>query len=114
MDDQLVDRIFVRLGSIYGHLWSSRFRSEQILKATKAEWAMDLYGLHVNDIARGLEEMKRAYPDHPPTLPQFKALCSPVAAPYHRRNEEALALPAPRNAEVAQKHLADMRRMLGR
>ncbi len=35
---QTIGRVFIRLYSIYGSLWSSRYPTEALLAAAKAEW----------------------------------------------------------------------------
>lgn len=108
LDATLTNQLFVRMQSIYGHLWSSRFANAQMLAAAKAEWATALYGCHVNDINRAIEACKREY-DKPPTLPEFLKLCRPEAmAPYHRPGPPAL--PAPRNREVGLAALAELKK----
>jgi len=70
LTEKMIDRFFVRFNSIYGHLWSSRYQSLDLLKAAKAEWARDLGAYSVAQISKAIEDCKRAY-KKPPTLPEF-------------------------------------------
>lgn len=111
LDVRLVSQLFVRMQSIYGHLWSSRFASAQMLEAAKIEWGVSLARHDVAAVWRAVEACKGEF-DKPPTLPEFLRLCRPVPdahRPY-------LALPClPSSAEVAMAGLADVRaRLSGR
>lgn len=110
MERQLIEQLFVRMSSIYGHLWSSRFASAAMLEAAKAEWASALYGLHVDAVTRAINACAKRH-KMPPTLPEFLALCKPEAAPYHKPAPKLLE--APRNPEIARAALAECRRILG-
>lgn len=105
----LVEQLFVRMQSIYGHLWSSRFPTAQMLAAAKNEWGAALYGLHIDRINRALDicATRQVYPT-PPTLPQFGALCQPQLAPYHKPAPKAL--PAPTNRALGLSVLGELKR----
>lgn len=115
-DRQLIDRLFVRMQLIYGHRWSSRFddgaNGQRALEAAKVEWAVSLSGVHVDQVAKAIEEMKRSYIEWPPTLPEFMRLVKPEPTPAAHR-PYLPALPKPRDPEIARNALAEMRAMLG-
>lgn len=75
---KLIDRLFVRMNSNYGNLWSSRYRSANMLEAAKKEWLFDLRQFKQDCIARALILCKSVHTSSPPTLPEFSLLCSTV------------------------------------
>lgn len=74
--DKLIDRLFVRVNSNYGHLWSSRFQSHDMLAAAKAEWAIALGRFSAEEIGAGIERCFVKY-DKPPSMTEFVKCCSP-------------------------------------
>jgi len=68
---KIIERLFVRMQSIYGEQWSSRYRSDNMLNAAKIEWAYDLINYSATDIGKAIKKMKREYVEWPPSLPQF-------------------------------------------
>jgi hypothetical protein len=104
----LVDRLFVRLNSIYGHLWSSRFPDANMLAAAKAEWGMDLAKCTPEQLGRALEACKQQY-DTPPSLPQFSRLCGLSTPPSHKPFPKELPKPRMPKEQAMQK-LEEIRR----
>lgn len=111
LPSRLVDQLFVRLGSIYGHRFGSLFASEQTLESARAEWSVELAGVSPMQIAEALRICRREH-DWPPTLPEFARLCRParIDHPAHRPFVR-LPRPAP-NKEVAANAIAIMREVL--
>lgn len=95
LSEQQIARVFVRMQSAYGHLWTSRFGDGRVLEAAKREWALRLGRFDLETIGRALDLCATAYPDRPPTLGQMVGLCRQYPAPYHRPVADLPALPAP-------------------
>lgn len=104
-----ISELFVRMNSIYGHLWSSRFPDARLLQAAKAEWAMALSKRDGEAIRRAVLVCQQQY-DMPPTLPQFARLCRPLCDAH--RMFKALPRPAPDRA-VASAGMARIKQLLG-
>ena len=111
----------MRFQAIYRQKWSSQFATggehgDAAYQVVSAEWAEALGDLKHNEIATGLERMKRSqqFEEWRPNPMQFKRLCRPRREVY-QRSEFALqappAPPAPR--ESALKHLKEIRKRLG-
>lgn len=69
-----VDRLFSRLGVIYGHLWQSQYKQAGFLTLAKTEWAITLRGVDNNSVRLAIEECQKRI-EMPPTLPLFFQLC---------------------------------------
>mgnify|MGYP001770149228 CR=1 FL=1 len=87
---KFIDRLFVMLHVTYGHLFSSQFPSDDLLRTAKAQWALQLHPWSEANIERALYRAKRVYRERPPTLPQFVDLLR-----TDRAHEEYQALPRP-------------------
>lgn len=79
LPDAWVDRIFDKLTLVYGHQFLSRWDGLP-LDPVKADWAHELRGFAQNPpaIAYALEHLP---PAKPPTVLEFRALCSSTHAP---------------------------------
>ena len=94
LSERVVDRLFVRLTSIYGHLWASQYSEPRTLIAARAEWAHALGDFTLDQIADGINRSTAAY-ERPPTLPQFKKLCArPKVEPLHVTYQPMPSVPA--------------------
>lgn len=79
---------------IYGHRWTSAFGAKD-----DATWLRGLHGLTPAQVGRGLSRCATHRADGwPPTLPEFRALCTPTA--------EDLGLPTP-DAAYREAAMAD-------
>lgn len=111
-----VERIFQRMHGFYGNLWLDRYRIGQSdgegrdvgLENAKAMWAEELGGFAAEQIGHALEQMRHV--KLPPTLPEFLELCR--QAP--RSSTSPPALPEKTDPEVAQRRLAEIRRVIAR
>lgn len=120
MDSQGVDQLFLRFAAIWGHSWQSRFQSQPLLVVAKGEWAMDLSGYRVDLIARAITRAKGDYPEFPPTLPQFTAICKSLWADDERTREarrvpvkyDTPARVGPRN-DIGKRVLDDLMKRMG-
>ena len=80
--DTLIERVFIRMNSIYGSLWASRYPSEALLAAAKAEWRLALGLKTLAQIKRAMEECHEAHRHFPPTLGEFAELCLTRHGPW--------------------------------
>ena len=104
-----VDAVFVRMHSIYGNIWDSRFKSTQLLVASRLEWQMELEQFSVNDIDFAVAGCKSRH-ELPPTLVQFIKLAK-VAR--DRRTADHVALPRPPvNRQAVKRHINTLRAAL--
>ena len=83
-----------RMTRIYGHRWTSAFGAKD-----DATWLRGLHGLTSAQVGHGLSRCATHRADGwPPTLPEFRALCTPTA--------EDLGLPTP-DAAYREAAMAD-------
>ena len=80
--DKRIDRLFLRLAAIYGHLWSNLYKSEEFLNCTKQEWREGLQTFDNVTLGKALEHC-RASVNYPPTLPMFIEVCKSLKAHTH-------------------------------
>jgi len=105
---KFVNQLFVRFSSIYGHLWSSRFQSADMLQAAKFEWASDINKFSGNDIAMAIEQCKKRF-SKPPSLTEFMLLL-PSGSVCHK---EYIALPQKKSSKAfAQSHREKLKELL--
>lgn len=94
---------------IFGHRWTHTYGL-----TPNDSWRRGLQGVSKEQIACGLARVLEQGDGWPPSLPEFRALCTkdPNAplAPYHRPAPKLLE--APRNPEKARAALAECRRIL--
>lgn len=69
-----INRLFLRMSVIYGHIWISQFRQADYLKLAKQEWAETLSRFANVAVENAIKECRKQY-EMPPTLPQFYQLC---------------------------------------
>lgn len=76
----------MRFNAIYGQRWESSYGppldDNNKLTPTAQTWAKALAELRLDDLSRGLHACLNRADGWPPTLPEFKALCQPPAAPH--------------------------------
>ena len=80
--ERAMARLWIRMTRIYGHRWTSSFG-----ETDDGTWAKGLRGLSGEQIALGLSRCVVSGEAWPPTLPEFRALCTSTA--------EDLGLPPP-------------------
>jgi len=59
---------------MYGSLWSSRFRSDSVIKAAQREWGTALYEFSPDDIGNAFGKLRREFP-RPPSMTEFLNCC---------------------------------------
>lgn len=104
LPSEWIGRLFSRFQAIYGNkvatMWGEADPSE-----VRDVWGEQLGRFEGSDIRYALDVCLSAYPDYPPTLPQFLGLC---VDGRRRRAQEAVKLPGPKT-EIPP-HIAKMLR----
>lgn len=100
-----IDALWERMVRIYGRRWTDNFG-----EADDGTWLVGLFDVKPEDIARGLDRCRTRESPWPPTLPEFRAMCKPVAAPYHRPSPRIPRPPS--NPELADRELNKMKQLL--
>lgn len=75
LSKQSTERLFMRLGFIFGHTWSSTFTSPEAWEGAKDEWAMALGNFSMAAIRQTIEQIIQIGNNFPPTLPLFVRMC---------------------------------------
>jgi len=92
LPSEWIARLFSRFQAIYGNrvgtMWGEADPSE-----VRQVWADALGRFSADDLRSALDAVMPAYPDYPPTLPQFVNLCMDSR---RKRAQEAPKLPGPR------------------
>ncbi len=73
--ERVMDKLWMRMAKIYGHRWTASFGDSD-----DGTWAKGLRGLTGEQIALGLSRCVERGEAWPPTLPEFRALCTPSLA----------------------------------
>lgn len=108
--DKRIDTLFSRLGSIYGHVWWSCFKTESILNMAKKEWSEGLHRFD-NTVLKDALFYFRENSNFPPTLPQFIERCKSSV----RRNNFCSAkseLQQRIDTKIALKHIQNLYALL--
>lgn len=96
-----INRLFLRLGGLYGHLWMSQYKHDKFLTVAKEDWARALHHFDENIIDVALAHCVKRF-HQPITLPQFYDLCKSLVK--EKRAERMTSLRCnPAIAEVAIK-----------
>jgi len=111
-------QLFVRMQSNYGHKWSSLFKGDvenRMLNAAKAEWRFELRSFSEPQILAAFEIMKKHHTSFPPTLPEFRRICSNLRVRRQEAKSSQLLLTRqsqPVSIERRREHIANMRAVL--
>ena len=73
----LTSMLFIRMSSIYGHLWSSQFRSDDMLELAKRDWCLYLRQYSKEEVNSAINICVKNYTKSP-TLPEF-LICAATA-----------------------------------
>ena len=74
LPQNLVDRLWLRMGEIFGQRWTGPFGNDPATGAAQT-WAKGLAGLTGQQVARGMSAVMTSAEPWPPTLPEFRSLC---------------------------------------
>ena len=97
-----IGKIFAIMNASYGHLWKQTETDIQV-------WFKKLNKYSEQAILKAAASALKTHPDHPPTLPQFDALCYAYSEPDYK------ALPAPvERLEVRQANRAMVKVIISR
>ncbi len=107
--------MFVRMQSSYGHRFSSLYSGpdgERMLGAAKSEWCRGIKGYPVAIIKIAFEVAIAHYDKFPPTLPEFRAICSETKSRRDQLSDTRLRLENQVQAVTQERkryHIANMR-----
>ena len=79
MSETLLDNFWLRMGSMFGHTWTSAYGTKPDGIAGDT-WAAALGGLTGAHIAEGLRAVLMLASDFPPSAPRFRSLCFGIPA----------------------------------
>lgn len=74
LSETLLDNFWLRMGSMFGHTWTSAYGTKPDGVAGDT-WAAALGGLTGSHIAEGLRAVLLLASDFPPSAPRFRSLC---------------------------------------
>lgn len=108
MTRNLVIRLHAKLQVRYTSRWTSQYPSPELRAAAEEDWAQVLAGLSPQDLKRGLDTWRQAWP---PNALEFLAACEdPHRKTAHKIASGAALLPAPkRDPEAAKKGIRLLR-----
>ena len=76
---KVVDRIFMRMASIYGNTWSRNFPNSEALSVAKAEWIRVIDGVSSETLKLAFDSIdsgsNSSFVSRPPNLIEFKIIC---------------------------------------
>ena len=109
MNNNLLTRLFAVLSAQYGVKWTSLIQNEDAENAMRNTWGETLMDIDPVVIKIVLNRLPTEYPNWPPTVGQFLALCKAGNDPTMQQT-----LPKPRGDEkIAMDALAEMKRIVG-
>lgn len=112
MGQNRIDRLFLRMAVIYGHIWKSFFREKQFLDFAKKEWSTALREFSDEVIFQAVTLCRQRF-EMPPTLPQFILLCH-QARPVNLKPPPDTDKANEPNLVVAEKYLQEISNILGK
>lgn len=99
MSETLLDNFWLRMGSMFGHTWTSAYGTKPDGVAGDT-WAAALGGLTGAHIAEGLRAVLLLASDFPPSAPRFRSLCFGVPTLAIVRRQIIEGSPGPFAREV--------------
>ena len=108
MSDNLLTRLFGVLSGQYGNKFTSLIQTEQSEEVVRKVWGNALADIPAEDIGQALSKLPVDFPDWPPTVGQFLAVCKIGKDPILR---QSLPKP-PGNPEKALEAIEEMKRIL--
>lgn len=109
------NQLFVRLGSMYGHIFTSRWPTADLYDAAMAEWSIALGKFDADTLSAALRSCLDRYPK-PPTLPEFYQLCRDQTASCaaHREYKQPKLTAPLCSEEKAKENLVRIKEMIGK
>lgn len=111
-EQKLIEALFLRLQSIYGHSWISAFRDEGVIKLAKKEWMGALKNYNPHTIKTVLSVCRKKH-HLPPSLPQFIEHCEAEENRSHKGFYQPPKI-IKASKETADKNLNQIFQILGR
>lgn len=106
--------LFSKFEGIFGNVWTDKFRNERMLELALQEWGIGLYGLSGEQIKRGVDAC-RTNCKWPPSIAEFLDFSLDRGNWRHKSaayKPAQLALPKPRDPELAKGGFVAMRQAL--
>ena len=108
--EKVMDHLFAKLAIKYAHKFTSVFPDEDIQLAAQNEWAEQLSKFSLDQIKKALDVCVDNFPEWPPTVGEFKALCN-IGCDNWRTDQ--LALPVKKAQQgVVEAAIAEMKEIL--
>ena len=82
-----IDQLFIRMQVNYGHIWSSRFGTDELMRAGKAEWAGALSRCSDQRLEIGISRCFGEY-GKPPSMTEFVRCCLPTLEEFDLPHQE--------------------------
>lgn len=93
----------MRLGAIYGHVWTSRHASPEEWEITKDEWGQGLGEFCNESIKFALDYLRQEKSGLPPTLPKFIEYCKLYnSASVNKVNQTNLPSPVGHRIDITE------------
>ena len=107
--DKRIERLFLRLAAIYGHMWISIYKTEEFMQCSKREWREGLKSFDSATVGEALE-LCREHKSYPPSLAKFIEICKSTLKreTYFTKIEET----SRSDPVIARMHLANIHAML--
>lgn len=82
-----IDQLFIRMQVNYGHIWSSRFGTDELMRAGKAEWSGALSRCSDRRLEIGISRCFGEY-GKPPSMTEFVRCCLPTLEEFDLPDQE--------------------------
>lgn len=109
LPEKVIDALFIRFTTIYGHAWSSLHKEGEFIGKFKREWAEALCGFDTHIIKEALLYCRTRY-RLPPNIPEFIECCKLFE---NRRPSKIFQRESkPRDIDAAKQHLQKIKQIL--
>ena len=96
----------------YGHKWSSYIGDDkEVYQEIEREWSMQLAKFNLEQIKNALDVVLDNFPEWPPGVGEFKALCSVGDRSWETKKPQ-LALDNPSKDSTVEAAIAEMKEIL--
>ena len=110
LPDKVVETLFLRFTTIYGHAWSSLHKEDEFIGSFKREWAEALSDFDTKIIKEALLYCRKNH-RMPPNIPEFFECCK-----MFKQRKRSTTLPRretkPRDLETGQQQLKKIKQLL--
>ncbi|HHT9843873.1 TPA: hypothetical protein ACT9I4_001990 [Legionella pneumophila] len=110
LPDKVVEALFIRFTTIYGHAWSSLHKEGDFIAKFKREWAEALSDFDTQIIKEALLYCRTHY-RLPPNIPEFFECCKMFKARQRSKITPQIES-TPRDLETGRKHIQKIKQIL--